>query len=283
MLKPHPILLPLAALMSGCGGDPASPPKTASEPAAGGAEHAHHHSDGQEHTWKDAPKEGHTAHGHHKPAHGHDASRHDPSAHGHHGQAHGPLGHRFEKPEEWTGVFDDPARDAWQRPADVVSALRITPGMTAVDLGAGTGYFLPHLARAVGPKGAVIGLDIEPEMVRYMRERAAKEKLANVRAEVAKTDDPGLPASSVDRILIVNTWHHIASRPAYAAKLRAALKPGGLVAIVDFTMTSDRGPPKDHRITPEQVIEELKAGGLAAELLIEELPDQYIVTGKPKP
>jgi predicted methyltransferase len=117
-------------------------------------------------------------------------------------------------------------------------------------------------------------------MVRYMRERAAKAKLANVRAEVAKVDDPGLPAGSADRILIVNTWHHIANRPAYAAKLRAALKPGGVVAVVDFTMSSDRGPPKEHRILPEQVIEELKAGGFKAELLTEPLPDQYIVAGR---
>ena len=267
-----PFLLPLAALMNGCGGDPAGPPSTAQRPADDG--HAHHHQEGREHTWKDAPK------GDHGPsAHGH-KGEHGPSAHDHHGTAHGPLGHRFEKADEWTSVFDDPARDAWQRPADVVAALRITPGMTAVDLGAGTGYFLPHLARAVGPSGAVIGLDVEPDMVRYMRERAAKEKLANVRADVAKGDDPGLPAGSVDRILIVNTWHHIPNRPAYAAKLRAALKPGGLVAIVDFTMTSDRGPPKEHRIPPEKAIEELKAGGLTAELLTETLPDQYIVAGK---
>jgi SAM-dependent methyltransferase len=261
-----PVLLALAALLNGCGGDPASPPMTPPHHAEGGPEHAHHHKEGQQHAWKDAPK-----------------GDHGPSAHGHHhppGDAAGPLGHRFEKAEDWTAIFDDPARDAWQKPADVVAALRITPGLTVVDLGAGTGYFLPHLAKAVGPKGSVIGLDIEPDMVRYMRERAAKVKLANVRAEVAKVDDPALPAGSVDRILIVNTWHHIPSRPAYAAKLRAALKPGGLVAVVDFTMTSDRGPPKEHRIPPEQVIEELKAGGFKADLLTEPLPDQYIVAGK---
>lgn len=271
-----PILLfALLTLMNGCGSDSSSPPKTAAPEAhhahhaPKGHDHAHHHRDGQEHTWKDAPQ---GEHGHH-----------GGGSHAHGQGEHGPLGHRFEKAEEWAGVFDDPARDAWQRPADVVAALRIAPGMTAVDLGAGTGYFLPHLARAVGPKGSVIGVDVEPDMVRYMRERAAKEKLANVRAEVAKFDDPALPAGAIDRILIVNTWHHIPSRPAYVGKLRAALKPGGLVAIVDFTMDSDRGPPKHHRIAPEQAVDELKAGGLAAEIISEPLPDQYIVIGKVAP
>lgn len=257
------LLLAIGTIVNGCGGDAASPPAAAPHHSP---EHRHHHQEGHAHTWKDAPE--HT-HGHHG----------DPSAHGPH-EGHGPLGHRFEKADEWAKVFDDPTRDAWQKPVEVVAALRITPGMTAVDLGAGTGYFLPHLANAVGPKGTVIGLDIEPDMVRYMRERAAKAKLTNVRAEVAKADDPGLPAASVDRILIVNTWHHISSRPSYAAKLREALRPGGLLAIVDFTMSADRGPPKEHRILPEKVIEELTAGGLKAELITESLADQYIVTGK---
>jgi len=271
-----PILPAVAALVSGCGGDPAGPPATPPPtPTTEGApaEHAHHHKEGHDHTWKDAPKHGPSEPGHHAAGHGHHHAEH----------AGGPLGHRFEKADEWVSVFDDPARDAWQRPADVVAAIRITPGMTAVDLGAGTGYFLPHLAKAVGPKGSVVGLDIEPDMVRYMRERAAKAKLTNVRAEVAKVDDPGIARGSADRILIVNTWHHIANRAAYAAKLREGLKPGGLVAVVDFTMDAERGPPKEHRLPAEKVIEELKAGGLRAELLTEPLPDQYIVTGKSEP
>ncbi|KYF49648.1 hypothetical protein BE08_42540, partial [Sorangium cellulosum] len=192
----------------------------------------------------------------------------------------GPLVHRFERAEDWVPAFEGPGRDTWQKPADVIAAMRLAPGMRVADLGAGTGYFLPHLSRAVGPTGAVIGLDIERDMVRYMTERAARERLANVTARQVSPDDPGLDPGSVDRILVVNTWHHIPDRPAYAAKLKAALRPDGAVVVVDFTDTARHGPPKEHRIAAEAVAAELRAGGLSPQIVAEDLPDQYIVVGK---
>jgi predicted methyltransferase len=80
-------------------------------------------------------------------------------------------------------------------------------------------------------------------------------------------------------VLIVDTWHHIDARPAYAAKLHKALKSGGLVVIVDFTMEATHGPPKEHRVLPEKVVEELKAAGLSAQIATESLPEQYVVIG----
>lgn len=189
------------------------------------------------------------------------------------------MPHRFEDAAKWAKVFDDPARDAWQRPDDVVAALKLGAGMTVADLGAGTGYFLPRLSQAVGPAGQVLGLDVEPDMVRFMTERAASAKLANVTARQVAFDDPGLAAGSVDRVLIVDTWHHIAAREAYSKKLAAALKPGGFVAVVDFTLETEKGPPRQHRIPAEQVVAELVAGGLGARVIEEPLPDQFIVVG----
>src|SRR5687767_12325166 len=101
--------------------------------------------------------------------------------HDHQGHA-GPVGHRFEDADRWARVFDDPERDAWQRPAEVVALSAITPGMTVADVGAGTGYFAAHLSRAVGDGGRVLALDVEPDMVRYLEERARREQLANVEA-----------------------------------------------------------------------------------------------------
>jgi SAM-dependent methyltransferase len=204
--------------------------------------------------------------------HGH-AHRHQ----GHHG---GPLVHRFERAEDWAPELDDPARDAWQHPAEVIAIMAIRPGMTVVDLGAGTGYFLRHLSAAAGSSGAVIALDVEADMVRYMTERAAREGLTNVTARLVPFDDPGLAPETADRILIVDTWHHIADRGRYAAKLAAALRPGGAVLVVDFTHDTTRGPPKEHRLRPEEVAAELRAGGLLTETAREELPDQYIVVGR---
>ncbi|MFW5738991.1 MAG: class I SAM-dependent methyltransferase [Myxococcota bacterium] len=207
--------------------------------------------------------------GEHHGAHGH--------GHGHHGGE--PIGHRFENAEDWVAVFDDPERASWQKPEHVVSLMGLHPGHTVADIGAGTGYFLSYLARAVGPGGKVVGIDIEPDMVRHMRERAEREGWKHVRARRGSPNDPGLNPASMDRILIVNTWHHIPDRSAYARKLASALRPRGQVFVVDYTLDSPHGPPKDHRLAPERVMEELEAGGFDARLVEEELPRQYVVAG----
>ncbi|HEY8145164.1 MAG TPA: methyltransferase domain-containing protein, partial [Kofleriaceae bacterium] len=195
-----------------------------------------------------------------------------------HASAHGD--HRFEKAEDWARLFDDPSRAAWQKPDEVVTLLALSPGMTVVDIGAGTGYFLSRLSAAVGEKGRVIGTDIEPDMVRYMKERAGREKLGNVTAVLAPADDVGVAAGSADRALVVDVWHHVHKREQYAARLASALRPGGAVAIVDFTLESRRGPPRDHRLAPETVMAELRAAGFTTELASETLPDQYVVIGR---
>src|SRR5262245_13412515 len=87
---------------------------------------------------------------------------------------------RFDDPAAWAKVFDDPARDAWQRPQEVVAALGLRPGQRVADLGAGTGYFSRHLSRAVGPTGAVLAVDPEPNLVAWLRDRAEREGTANV-------------------------------------------------------------------------------------------------------
>lgn len=106
--------------------------------------------------------------------------------------------HSFEHADEWATKFDDPSRDAWQEPEHVVAAFGASQGMTIADVGAGTGYFEPHPSRAVGPKGKVLALDIEPDMVRHLRERTARERLDNVEAGQVAADDPGLHAAAVD-------------------------------------------------------------------------------------
>jgi hypothetical protein len=111
------------------------------------------------------------------------------SHHGTHAYAHP---HRFDDAARWSKVFDDPERDAWQKPQHVVELLGVAPGMTVADVGAATGYFLPHLAKAVGPSGKVIGEDIEPDMVKWMSDRGQREKLTTVEARLGTADDPKL-------------------------------------------------------------------------------------------
>lgn len=195
-------------------------------------------------------------------------------AHGHHGQG---AAHDFSDVERFAAIFDDPARDAWQKPAEVVDVMELAQGMVVADIGAGTGYFLARLSAAVGSEGHVLGLDTEAAMVAHMQNRIEEAQLANTSAAVVAPDDPGLDPQSVDRVLIVDTWHHISDRASYVSRLHEALRPGGRVVIVDFTMESEHGPPVEMRLPASTVLDELQAGGLSATLITESLPHQYIV------
>jgi SAM-dependent methyltransferase len=202
------------------------------------------------------------------------------SASGGHGHAGGKEGYHadFSDAVGFSAHFDDPARDAWQRPAEVIGHLRIAPGSVVVDLGAGTGYFIAALSKSVGPNGKVLALDVEPKMVEFLAQRAREQQLVNVEPKLVQPDDPGLPAGAVSRILIVNTWHHIDDRSAYARRLGAALAPDGEIWIVDFTLESDLGPPAGHRLEASRVVAELEAGGGDAGVGgPRELPKQYLV------
>lgn len=182
--------------------------------------------------------------------------------------------------ETYAHRLDDPSRDDWQKPEEVVALLDCPRGSTVVDLGAGTGYFLPFLSPAVGEEGRVLGLDIAPETVDWLRDRADKEGLTNVDARTVAADDPDLGRRSADRILVVNTWHHIDRRVAYAKKLLRALRKDGKLLIVDFTMDATMGPPAHKRLRVDTVMGELEAAGFKTELLEETLPYQYVIAGR---
>lgn len=193
-------------------------------------------------------------------------------AHGDHHHHHG-----FADASGSAKVLDDPARDAWQRPDDVLRALELTPTMTVADVGAGTGYFSVRLARLASQ---VIATDVEPNMVAFLTERAKREHLANVRAVLASQAASGLKANSVDRILVAHVWHHLDNRVHYARDLANALKPEGRLVVVDFRVDAERGPPLAMRVSPEALVAELTNAGLIARVLPIDLPDQYIVEGR---
>lgn len=191
-----------------------------------------------------------------------------------------PMHHGFGGAEHWSKVFDDPARDAWQKPDEVVRALGLAPDASVADIGAGTGYFSVRLARAV-PRGRVYGADIEPDMVRFLGERAAREGLGNLRAVLAAERSPNLPAS-VDLVLLVDTYHHIGDRGRYFSELRQLLKPRGRVAIIDFRPESPTGPPRQHRIAPKKVAAEMAQAGYRPAGEHAFLPNQYFLIFQPR-
>jgi cyclopropane fatty-acyl-phospholipid synthase-like methyltransferase len=188
--------------------------------------------------------------------------------------------HNFSGAEHWAKVFDDPARDRWQKPREVIMALNLTPDATVADLGAGTGYFAVRLAH-MAPNGRVYAVDLEPDMVRYLGERARREGLKNLLPVQARPADAELP-EKVDRVLIVDTYHHIDNRIAYFKRLRDSLKPGGEVAIIDFTLDSPVGPPKNTRIPAKQIGDEMKRAGYAQVAQHGFLPYQYFLVFRPQ-
>lgn len=190
------------------------------------------------------------------------------------------MHHGFANADEWAKVFDDPARDAWQQPDRVIAAMTLTPAMTVADIGAGTGYFSVRLARVL-THGTVIATDLEPDMIRYLDERTKAAGITNIRGVVTPADDPKLAPGSVDRVLVVDVWHHLGDRGPYARKLVSALRQGGQIVIVDFKLDATRGPPVKMRIAPEALIAELEAVGLTATVALE-LADQYVITARRK-
>ena len=190
-----------------------------------------------------------------------------------HGEQH--MHRRFDDAEKWSKVFDDPARDAWQKPAEVIAALRLAPDAIVADIGSGTGYFAVRLARAL-PKGKVYGADVEPDMVKFLNGRAARENLANLSSHAAGDNGPNLPAQ-VDLALVVDTYHHIPRRTRYFDQLKSVLRPGGKIAIIDFRLDSPTGPPVQHRIPPEQVKTEMERAGYRLAEQPDFLPHQYFL------
>src|SRR4051812_23966955 len=183
--------------------------------------------------------------------------------------------HSFGDAEKWAHVFDDPERDAWQKPHAVIDALALKPDAVVADLGAGTGYFAARLANML-PKATVYAVDLEPDMVKYLGERAKREGLANLKPVQAAVGDARLPAK-VDLVLLVDVYHHIEARERYFRALAASLRPGARVAVIDFRLDSPEGPPKAARIAPEQVKVELAAAGYALIVELGFLPRQYFL------
>jgi predicted methyltransferase len=183
--------------------------------------------------------------------------------------------HSFGDAEKWSHVFDDPERDAWQKPHQVIQALGLQPDAVIADIGAGTGYFAVRFANRV-PSGKVYAVDVEPDMVRYLAERAKKEKRANLFAVKAEAGDARLPEKA-DLVVLVDVYHHIEERPRYFRALAASLKPGGRVAVIDFRLDARRGPPRPARVAPETVKAELAAAGYALSAEHAFLPEQYFL------
>lgn len=171
-------------------------------------------------------------------------------------------------------AYAPPGRDAVQQPARVVEALSIAPGARVADLGAGGGYFTFRLADAVGAQGRVFAVDVDPEMLAYLRDRVRDEGRANIEVIAATPQDSNLPAGGVDLIFLCNTYHHLSDRVAYFAELRTRLRHGGRVAIVEYIHG-------EHGTDPEVIRTELTRAGYSLTRAPSFLADQSFLIFTP--
>ncbi len=173
--------------------------------------------------------------------------------------------------QEYAKALNDPKRDGWQKPHNVVMALHLKPSDAVADIGAGTGYFARHFAKHAAK---VLAVDIDANLL----EMAKKDAPANLETILAAPDDPKLPENSVDVIFFCNVLHHIENRPPYYAKLAKALKPGGRTVNIDFYKKPlPVGPPVGMKLTEEEVTGEFKAAGFVKTREFDFLPYQYFL------
>lgn len=173
--------------------------------------------------------------------------------------------------DEYAKVLEDPSRDAWQKPHEVIMALNLKSDEAIADIGAGSGYFTRRFARHAK---VVYAVDIDRTLLAMID----KQSTPNIKTIPAKPDDPNLPQKAVDTIFICDVLHHIDNRGAYYAKLRAALKPGGRIVIVDFYKRPlPVGPPEAMKLSDDQVTAELKAAGFERTKSLTFLPHQYFL------
>lgn len=171
--------------------------------------------------------------------------------------------------DEYAKVLEASSRDQWQKPHEVIQALALRKDEVVADIGAGSGYFTRRIAHHTAK---VFAVDIDAKLL----EKTRASSPANVETVLATMDDPKLAPASVDTIFICDVLHHIENRPAYYAKLKTALKPGGRIVNIDFYKKQlPVGPPPAMKLTPEQVETEFAAAGFRLDKSHTMLPYQY--------
>lgn len=167
-----------------------------------------------------------------------------------------------------SGSHEESQRERWQKVEEIFQAMQVRPGAVVADVGAGDGFFTARLSAAVGAEGRVVAVDVGANPLRRLQSRVRDQGLTNVEVVEGAVDDPRLPAAAIDAALIVNAYHEMTEYHAMLSKIRAALKPGGRLVIVEPISRSRRESARDeqtrsHEIAAAFVREEARAAGFA--------------------
>jgi ubiquinone/menaquinone biosynthesis C-methylase UbiE len=190
------------------------------------------------------------------------------------------MGREIAQVMSWEGAdwLFRPTRIEEEQPEAMLNALKIPAGATVADVGAGAGYNTMRLARKVGPKGTVYATDVQPEMLRMLRDNARAARLTNIKPVRCTQTETGLPDAAVDLVLMVDVYHECSDPEATLKGLRAALKPRGRLVLVEFRGEDPEVPIKpEHKMTLEQVRLELEPQGFTFKESLEFLPWQHVI------
>jgi predicted methyltransferase len=169
-------------------------------------------------------------------------------------------------------------RESEERPSLAVRLLRLKPGQTVADIGAGSGYYTELLARAVGPSGRVYATDIQPEMIRLLEQRIQRKRLAHAQAVLASETDPRLPPESLDLALLVDVYHELARPQQMLRRLRESLKPGGRLVLIEFRKEDPSVPIREeHKMSIAEARAEVEPEGFVFDRVLNDLPWQHIL------
>lgn len=168
------------------------------------------------------------------------------------------------------------SREREEECSTLLNALKIKPGQTVCDMGCGNGFYTLKLSAIVGPKGKVLAVDIQQEMLRMLEERAKEAKIANIRPILGTVADPQLPTAAVDLILCVDVYHEFSHPGQMLAAMKKALAPGGRVVLVEFREEDPNVPIKPlHKMSKKQVLKELTSNGFKLVDQFDGLPWQH--------
>jgi len=174
--------------------------------------------------------------------------------------------------------LDREERDVEEAPDRALDAIRIEKGSTVADVGAGSGYMTIRMARRVGPEGRVYATDIQPQMLAMLRERLQKERITNVTPVQGAVDDPRLPPDTLDLILLVDVYHEFSQPQQMLRGMRAALKPGGRLVLLEYKKEDPSIPIRlEHKMTVREAKLEVEAEGFTLTKVDESLPRQHIL------
>ncbi len=174
--------------------------------------------------------------------------------------------------------LERPERAAEEAPDQVVAALKLKAGDVVADIGAGTGYFTRRLAKNVGETGRVYAVDIQPEMLDLLKRDLTTRGLHNVVPVLGGTQDPKLPAASVDLVLLVDVYHEFDHPYEMLRAITLALKPGGRIAFVEYRAEDPQVPIEPlHKMSEAQVRKEAAQQPLVWVETVRALPRQHLI------